>query len=132
MIVKNKTTAAILALFLGGFGVHKFYLGQGGRGVLYFLFVWTFIPSLIALIEAIILFTMSDQAFNAKYNPGMQFLPQQQAQPQNIVVNVANTASTGGDQLVQKLRDLKELQSSGALTDSEYEMQKQRLLAANE
>ena len=31
--MKDKTTAALLAFFLGGFGVHKFYLGEKG-GVL--------------------------------------------------------------------------------------------------
>lgn len=35
---KNKTTAGLLALFLGGLGVHKFYLGQTLAGVLYLLF----------------------------------------------------------------------------------------------
>lgn len=30
---KSKGTAALLAFFLGGFGVHNFYLGQKGRGI---------------------------------------------------------------------------------------------------
>jgi len=47
--------------------VHKFYLGRVGMGVVYLLFCWTFIPSIIAFIEAIILFTQSDAAFAAKY-----------------------------------------------------------------
>lgn len=29
--MKNKNTAGILALFLGGVGMHKFYLGKWGR-----------------------------------------------------------------------------------------------------
>lgn len=45
---KNRITAALLALFLGGFGVHKFYLGQSGVGIIYLLFCWTFIPALLA------------------------------------------------------------------------------------
>jgi TM2 domain-containing membrane protein YozV len=53
---KNPTAAVLLALFLGGLGAHKFYLGQTGLGVLYLLFCWTTIPSIIALIEA---FTIS-------------------------------------------------------------------------
>ena len=48
---KSVSTYAILAFFLGGFGVHKFYFGQIGLGVLYAIFVWTFIPSIIALVE---------------------------------------------------------------------------------
>jgi TM2 domain-containing membrane protein YozV len=66
---KSKTSAALLALFLGGIGIHKFYLGSGGMGVLYLLFCWTFIPSIIAFIEALMLFGMSEQEFARKY-PG--------------------------------------------------------------
>lgn len=58
---KNQTTAGLLALFLGGLGIHKFYLGKGGQGVLYILFCWTFIPAVIAFIEAIIYFTASPE-----------------------------------------------------------------------
>ena len=64
---KSKIAAGILALFLGGIGVHKFYLGRPGQGVLYLLFCWTLIPSLIAFIEGIIYLTMNDEAFAAKY-----------------------------------------------------------------
>ena len=39
------------SLFSGRFGAHKFYFGQIGIGVLYAVFCWTFIPSLICLIE---------------------------------------------------------------------------------
>lgn len=66
---KSKSTAGIFALLLGGIGIHKFYLGQTGLGVVYLLFCWTMIPALIAFIEGIILLTMSDEAFAQKY-PG--------------------------------------------------------------
>lgn len=64
---KSKIAAALLAFFLGGFGVHKFYLGQVGWGLVYLLFFWTFIPAIIAFIEFILLLTMSDEAFDRKY-----------------------------------------------------------------
>lgn len=64
---KNKIAAALFALFLGGFGAHKFYLGQIGMGLVYLLFCWTFIPTLIALIEFILLITMPDETFYQKY-----------------------------------------------------------------
>ena len=64
---KNKVTAGVFALLLGGVGVHKFYLGQVGAGVLYVLFCWTFIPSLIALVEGIQLLTMPDDVFARRH-----------------------------------------------------------------
>ena len=64
---KSRVAAALLAFFLGGFGVHKFYLGRTAAGILYLLFFWTFIPAIIAFIEFIIYLTMTDEAFAEKY-----------------------------------------------------------------
>ena len=33
--MKKRTTAILLCLFLGGFGAHRFYLGETGKGILY-------------------------------------------------------------------------------------------------
>lgn len=52
--VVNKVIYCILALFLGGIGVHKFYAGRIGAGICYLLFCWTCIPAFIALIEFIV------------------------------------------------------------------------------
>ncbi len=60
--------AALLALFLGGVGVHHFYLGRPILGVICLLFCWTFIPAIIAFIEALVLLCMSDQTFQSKYS----------------------------------------------------------------
>lgn len=64
---KNKSTAGLLALLLGGLGIHKFYLDEPGLGILYLLFCWTFIPALIGLVEGIVYLTMSDEHFARKY-----------------------------------------------------------------
>lgn len=64
---KSKLAAALFAFFLGGFGIHKFYLKQVGMGVLYLLFCWTFIPAVLGIIDGIFLLIMSDDDFNAKY-----------------------------------------------------------------
>ena len=64
---RNRVAAALFAIFLGGLGVHKFYLGKVGQGILYLVFCWTFIPAVIGFIEGLVYLTMSDQAFEAKY-----------------------------------------------------------------
>jgi len=66
----SRTTAILLAFFLGGVGGHKFYLGQVGLGILYLFFFWTFIPALVAFIELIVLLTQSDEKFDKQYNYG--------------------------------------------------------------
>ena len=65
---KDRITAVVLALILGGLGIHKFYLGRGVQGVLYLLFCWTFIPAVISFIEGIVYLTMTDADFSRKYS----------------------------------------------------------------
>jgi len=64
---RSRIAAALFAILLGGIGVHKFYLGKIGMGILYLVFCWTFIPAIVGFIEGIIYLTMSDEAFAAKY-----------------------------------------------------------------
>lgn len=64
---KSRTTAGILALLLGGLGVHKFYLGNNSLGLVYLLFSWTFVPAIVGAVEGLIYLTMSDDAFAEKY-----------------------------------------------------------------
>ncbi len=70
MSQKKRTTAALLAILLGGIGAHKFYLGQIGKGLLYLVFFWSFIPLIVGIIEGCIYFGMSDEEFAAKFDPG--------------------------------------------------------------
>ena len=58
----NKLAYVLCALLVGGFGVHKFYAGRVGLGIVYLLFCWTFIPALIALIEGIVAATKTADA----------------------------------------------------------------------
>lgn len=77
---KDKTAAGLLAIFLGGWGIHKFYLGFTGPGLVFLLtntigFAVTWIllctPNLvlgvIAVIEGIIYLTKSDEEFQQLY-----------------------------------------------------------------
>jgi TM2 domain-containing membrane protein YozV len=50
----SKVIYVLLAFFLGGFGIHKFYAGHIFLGILYLIFCWTGIPAFVALIEFII------------------------------------------------------------------------------
>ena len=56
---KSKLVAGLLALFVGHFGIHNFYLGHTGKGILQLLLSFTGISSIWALIEAIMIFTGS-------------------------------------------------------------------------
>lgn len=65
---KEKNTAAILSLFLGGLGIHRFYLGQTLMGMFYLIFCWTLVPAFIAFIDFFAFIFMSQNKFDLKYN----------------------------------------------------------------
>ncbi len=114
--MKSKTVAALLAFFLGGIGIHKFYLGENLAGILYLLFCWTFIPGLIAFFEFIGLLLMSDQAFNSKYNGG---LPQATYSTYSTELSKDKAATLG---------ELKKLFDAGVITAEEYEAKRRKIL----
>ncbi|MEH6954801.1 NINE protein [Neobacillus drentensis] len=69
---KSKTTAGILGILLGGIGAHKFYLGRPGIGILYLLFCWTYIPTIVGFIEGILYLVASPDDFARKHDKGYQ------------------------------------------------------------
>jgi TM2 domain-containing membrane protein YozV len=64
---EKKITAGILGILLGGFGVHKFYLGYTKAGIIQILLSLLCIGGLIGLIEGIIYLTKSDEEFDRTY-----------------------------------------------------------------
>jgi len=66
--MKNRGIAIVLALFLGGIGVHRFYVGQIGLGFLFLLFSWTLIPALVALVDVCRYVCMGEAKFQARYS----------------------------------------------------------------
>jgi TM2 domain-containing membrane protein YozV len=83
---KSPIVAGLLALFLGQFGIHKFYLGYNSQGVILLVgFIVSVVLSfviigliplmiigVVCLIEAIIYLTKSEGDFNAIYVQGQK------------------------------------------------------------
>lgn len=67
---RSQSVATLFAAFLGGIGIHRFYLGKTVSGVFYLLFCWTWIPSLISFIETLVMAFTSQQSWANKYNNG--------------------------------------------------------------
>jgi TM2 domain-containing membrane protein YozV len=63
---RNQVIAGLLALFLGGLGMHRFYLGQWW-GLFYLLLCWSGIPMLAALVEAISFLATDKQDWKERY-----------------------------------------------------------------
>ncbi len=110
--MRNKVVAALLAFFAGGFGIHKFYLGEGGAGILYLLFFWTFIPGILGIIDCILLLLMPDPVFELKYNG---------------VAQGSYTLESTKDKAAA-LTELKGLYDQGIITAGEYEDKRTKIL----
>jgi TM2 domain-containing membrane protein YozV len=48
---RDEVVGVLLALFLGCFGIHHFYVGRVGLGILYCCFFWTGIPAILGFFE---------------------------------------------------------------------------------
>ena len=51
VVRRDEVVGILLALFLGSFGIHHFYLRRTGLGILYCCFFWSGIPALLGFIE---------------------------------------------------------------------------------
>jgi TM2 domain-containing membrane protein YozV len=70
--IKNKMVAALLAILFGGLGIQHFYLGNNGKGIISIIFCWTYIPSILGLVEGIIILASNDENFQLKYKCRLQ------------------------------------------------------------
>ena len=93
---RDEVVGVLLALFLGCFGVHHFYLGRVGLGILYVCFSWTGIPAILGFIEC---FFMPGRVreFNAIQAAGIAAALGMQmpawGQPFNVTVNMPPAAA---------------------------------------
>ena len=65
----NRKEAGIIALIFGGLGMHKFYIGKYGKGILYAVFCWSFIPFFLGIADGIHYLTETDEQFAAEMMP---------------------------------------------------------------
>lgn len=143
--MKSKAVAALLAFWLGGLGIHRFYLGQTGLGLAYlipFLFGlftagigigWGImgIVSFIALIDFIVILCTD---FDAKYNNKQSYMQQSYAPqpqfyaPQQPVQQPQQPTPKSGKSKTEQLMELKELLDQNILTQEEFDKEKQKIL----
>ena len=111
--MKSKLATSIFALFLGWIGIHRFYLGHVGTGLIYLIFCWTLIPGIIALFEFFYFFSMDEDNFDRKYNKKRSRQNKRKPDPKPDY-----------DEL-DKLYQLKE---KGAITADEYQRKKEDVI----
>lgn len=66
----KKIIAGVLAIVLGGLGIHKFILGYTQEGIIQLLIGLCGVGYIIGIIEGIIYLTKSDEEFYQTYQVG--------------------------------------------------------------
>jgi len=102
MARRDEVVGILLALFLGDFGVHHFYLRRTGLGILYLCFFWTGIPAILGFIEC---FFMPGRVreFNAIQAAGIAAalgMSVPMGWPINVTVNMPPAAAAGASPVV--------------------------------
>ena len=70
---RSRGVAALLAIFLGALGIHYFYLGKNTAGIVFLIIailscgVLAAITSVLALVQGIIMLTLTQEQFEQKY-----------------------------------------------------------------
>ncbi len=68
---KDKVAAALLAFFLGVLGIHRFYLGRTGSGIVMLLLTCTligmFVTGIWALVDFVRYLVMDEEDFHRRY-----------------------------------------------------------------
>ena len=141
--MKSKAVAALLAIFLGELGIHRFYLGDNATGVAYLfascvgmltlgtgigVFV-LFIVFVITIIDLVIILCTN---FDEKYNNKQRYMQQPYA-PQNYVpqqqyYTPQQPTTKPVKSKTEQLMELKELLDQNILTQEEFDKEKQKIL----
>lgn len=120
---KNKDTALLLCIFGGLFGLHQFYVGKIGKGLLYLFTFGLFMIGWIIDIFSILSGSFKDNAGA----PLRATKSQNNATPEVKVVNQEVIHKTVDDNIT-KIEKLAKLKESGAITQEEFDVEKQKLL----
>jgi TM2 domain-containing membrane protein YozV len=133
---KNREVATLLAwigVILPISGLHKFYLGQPGWGILYLLLSWTPIPKIASIVEGIWYLSQNQAVFDSNFNSANQFNPSGHANPAPLDLPIApplpppvDPAQVGA--IAAALRHLDQLRQDGLISEYEFEQKRRQLL----
>lgn|GEM_PF-3423941 len=121
--MKDKTTAVILAIFLGAYGAHWFYLGQKNKAITYLLItlltfgIGAVVMEILSIIDGIRFLGMTDDAFQSYVES-----------KDNEKSDTAQKADVSSVSKFEELKQVKELLDSGVISEEEFTSMKNKIL----
>jgi TM2 domain-containing membrane protein YozV len=127
---KDRKIAAILAwcgVVAPISGLHKFYLGQPGWGILYLLLSWTPIPRVASAIEGIWYLLQNKDEFDINFNLPIGHYPHIPPTPTKAApTQMVDPAQVGA--IAEALRHLDQLRQDGLISEYEFEQKRRQFL----
>ena len=120
---KNKDTALLLCIFGGWLGLHQYYVGKIGKGLVYtFTFGIFTVGWLLDIIKILI------GSFRDNVGAPLRATKKQNNEPTDVnVINQIHTTVNQDDSITQ-IEKLANLRKNGVITSEEFETKKKELL----
>ena len=122
---KSKDTALLLCIFGGFFGLHRFYVGKIGTGLIYAFTMGFFMIGWLLDICVILMGGFTDNT-----GAPLRATKKQNNAPTDVRIINQESINTGINQedSITQLERLAKLKEQGILTEAEFQDKKQKLL----
>ena len=123
---KDWLTTLLFAIFLGGLGIHRFYVGKVGTGIL-----WLLTGGCLGIGALVDIIMIATENFTDDAN---RLIVQDSRKNPNYAYSSASNGTSGAtkssrDDVLDQIEKLAKLRDSGAITQEEYDAKKAILMA---
>ena len=119
---KDWLTTLLFAIFLGGLGIHRFYVGKIGTGIL-----WLLTGGCLGIGALVDIIMIATESFADDDN--RLIVQDSRKNPRTVYATVnAQPTKSARDEALDQLEKLAKLRDSGAISAEEYEQKKAALM----
>lgn len=118
---KDWLVTLLFSIFLGCLGIHRFYVGKIGTGIL-----WLLTGGCLGIGALVDIIMIATENFSDEYN--RLIVQDSRKYPHYAYAGAAQQTRTTRDEALEQLEKLAKLRDSGAITQNEYDAKKAELL----